>query len=31
MLRRPWACLPPVKYRDHYQLAPTDLQEWLQE
>ena len=31
MLRRPHACLPPVRYQDHWQLAPTDLQEWLQE
>ena len=31
MLRRPYTCLPPVKYRDYCQLAPTNLQEWLQE
>ena len=31
MLCRPYACLPPVKFRDHCQLAPTDLREWLQE
>ena len=27
MLRHPYACLPPVKFWDHSQLAPTDLQE----
>ena len=31
MPRRPHACLPPVRYQDHRQLAATDLQEWLQE
>ena len=31
MLRRPYAYLPPEQYRDHCQLAPTDLQEWSQE
>ena len=31
ILRRPYAYLPPVRYLDHCQLAPTDLQEWLQE
>ena len=31
MLCRAYACLPLVKYRDHCQLAPTDLQEWLPE
>ena len=29
MLRRPYTFLPPLKFRD--QLAPTNLQEWLQE
>ena len=31
MLRRPYACLPRVRYRDHYHLAPIDLQKWLHE
>ena len=31
MLHRLCACLPQVKSQDHYQLAPIDLQEWLQE
>ena len=31
MLCGPYICLPPVKYMDHCQLAPTDLQEWLRE
>ena len=31
MLCRPYAFLPRVKFRDNCQLAPTDLQEWLQE
>ena len=31
MLCCPYAFLPPVKYRDHCQLAPTNLQEGLQE
>ena len=28
MLRCPYAYLPPVRYQDHSQLAPTDPQEW---
>ena len=28
---RPYACLPPVKCWDYCQLAPTNLQDWLQE
>ena len=31
MLRRPYAYLPPVQYRDQSELAPKDLQEWFQE
>ena len=31
MQRRPYAYLPQVQYRNHCQLAATDLQEWLQE
>ena len=31
MLRHPYAYLPPVQYRDHRQVAPTGLQERLQE
>ena len=31
MLCRPYAYLPPVKYRGHCLLVPTDLREWLQE
>ena len=31
MLRHQYAYLPPVQYRDHCQLAPADVQEWLQE
>ena len=31
MLCRTYACLAPVKYRDHCPVATTNLQEWLQE
>ena len=31
MLCRPCAFLLPEKFRDHCQLAPTDLQDWFQE
>ena len=31
MLCCPYAILPPLKLRDHCQLGPTNLQEWLQE
>ena len=31
MLHHPYAFLPPVKFRDHCQLAPTNLHEWLWE
>ena len=31
MLQRPYAYLPPLRYRDHYQLATTNKQECFQE
>ena len=31
MLRRPYTFLPTQKFRDHCQLAPSDLEEWLYE
>ena len=31
MLHCPYAFLPLEKFHDHCQLAPSDLQEWLQE
>ena len=31
LLRRPFSFLPPVAYRDHCQLSPTALSDWLQD
>ena len=31
ILRHPYAFLPAAKFRERMQLAPSDLQGWLQE
>ena len=30
LLRRPFSSMPTEKFQDHCQLAPPDLQDWLQ-